>query len=69
MSNKIRKGIAIVCGILLAAGVAVCVYTRDNELISTVAIFGMLYVVYLVVLSKKLKTSDEKEQKLPLRKK
>lgn len=67
MSNTFRKIIAVVCGILLMIGIVCCFYLKDDELIGTVVLFGLVYAVYLLVLSKKLKKSADSEKKSPLR--
>lgn len=69
MSNTVRKIIAVVCGILLAAGVVCCFYVKDDNLIGTVVTYGILYLVYLLILSKHMKKDDNSNKKSPLRKK
>lgn len=69
MSNAVRKGIAVVCGIFLVLGIVFSVYSKDKELIGTVIVFAIVYAIYLIVLSKKLKADAGKEKKaLPKRK-
>lgn len=68
-SNTVRRIIAVICGILLAAGIVCCFYVKDDELIGTVVIYGILYLFYLLILSKHLKKNDDSKEKSPLRKK
>ena len=68
MSNTLRKVIAIACGGLLAAGIVCCVYTKNKEIIGMVAVYGVIYLVYLLVLSKHLKKTADTDKKSPLRK-
>lgn len=69
MSNTVRKIIAAVGGILLAAGIACCIAVRDDDLIGTVIIFGIVYLIYVIALTKKLKKDAETDKKSPLRRK
>lgn len=67
MSNTLRKIIAILCGFLLAAGIVIAVYTKDKEIIGMVTVYGVIYLVYLLVLSKHLKKTADTDKKSPLR--
>lgn len=63
MNTKLQKILAVVCGAMLAVGIMFCFLTKESELIGTVVIFGILYVVYLLALSKKLKKDGETDRK------
>lgn len=55
MSNKARIVIAVLCGVLLAVGVVCCFIFREESFIATVGFFALVYLVYLVILLKKLR--------------
>lgn len=65
MRSKLGKGIAVFCGILLAIGIVCCFMVKSDEMISTVVIFALVYAVYLIALSKKLRREAEKKSKRP----
>lgn len=69
MSTKIGKIIAVVCGVLLAIGIVCCIMTKSDELISTVVIFALIYAVYLLALSKKMRQEAAESKKTPLKRK
>ena len=69
MSFKVRIAIAIFCGVLLVLGIVLCFLARDEGLFVTVLIYGILYVVYIVVLLKKLRAQpkvDKSGKRSPL---
>lgn len=68
MRNTVRKIIAAVGGILLAAGIACCFASKDDDLIGLVIIFGIVYVIYVIALTKKLKKEAETNKQSPLKK-
>lgn len=63
MSDSARKVIAVVCGVILVLGVVTCLVVQDPSTIVLVAIFAVLYSVYLTNLRKRLNQS--KKQKKP----
>lgn len=69
MRSKLGKGIAVFCGILLAIGIVCCFVVKSNDMISTVVIFALVYAVYLIALSKKLRREAEETKQTPLKRK
>lgn len=69
MRSKLGKGIAVFCGILLAIGIVCCFMVKSDEMISTVVIFALVYAVYLIALSKKLRREAEEKKQTPLKRK
>lgn len=69
MSNTFGKVLAAICGVLLAIGIVCCFMVKSDEMISTVVIFALVYAVYLIALSKKLRREAEETKKTPLKRK
>ena len=69
MSNKFRKILAVICGVLLTIGIGFSIYLKDDEMITITVIYALVYIVYLVVLFKKLKKDETENKQSPLRRK
>lgn len=65
MSSSFGKVLAVICGVFLAIGILCCFFVKSDDLIGTVVIFALVYVVYLIVLSKKLRQKREKGRTTP----
>lgn len=69
MSSSFGKVLAVICGILLALGIICCFIVKSIDLISTVVIFALVYLVFLIALSKKLRQEEAEQKKTPLKRK
>ena len=70
MSIGFRKFIALIVGLILALGIVVAILVEDNNIRVMVALLGVLYVIYVLNLSKRIKEVDHSKDGAdsPLRK-
>ena len=70
MSIGFRKLIALIVGLILALGIVVAILVEDNNIRVMVALLGVLYVIYVLNLSKRIKEVDHSKDGAdsPLRK-